>query len=127
MSLSCRNSDPARIVLGFAFQGAAYCSVAKAAGQPAVVTAVAANPVVSGSSCQILVNFPAFGQPTLFATTTVYTIQLSSLVLRPQNYDFAQAQGNLTAVAVNTTAPADLQPIQCNTTDYEQVKLFANC
>ena len=102
-------------------QGAA-CSVTATTGQPAKVTVLASTTNTSSHTCLIEVTFPVFANSALVATTTVYAVLMQTLVLRAQEYDYTSAHGTLASVAASTAAPATLQQISCNASDFEQVK-----
>ena len=108
-------------------QDETICAIAPhTAGQPATVVAKAGIAKNTAHACNIQVSFQAaFGNAALVSSTTVNVVLMNTLVLQPQNYDVTRAQGNLVTVASTAPQYTTLQPIACNTTDYEQVALLA--
>ena len=103
--------------------GAVYCSINSTAGQPTVVLAKSVTNPAATDACDITVTFPNTNWPsTLVQTVTVDVLQISSLVLRPQNYDVTGATGNLATLAAPPAPSTTLQQIKCNSSDYEQVR-----
>ncbi|KAL3148639.1 hypothetical protein ABBQ38_014062 [Trebouxia sp. C0009 RCD-2024] len=87
----------------------------------------ATSPLLSVATTSSLSVQMAFSDGTVrdFSTDSraVFTV-LTTLVLRPQNYDFTGAQGVLATVASAAPQYTALQPIACTTSDYEQATLW---
>ena len=98
----------------------------RTAGQPATVVAKAGTANNIAHVCTIQVSFQTgFGNAALVTNTTVNVVLMNTLVLQPQSYDVTSAQGTLSLVAASPPLYTTLQPIACNTSDYEQVALLA--
>ena len=92
------------------------CTFTQTAGQPTTVTVAAGTSNSASHVCGIQVTFPVFGNAALTLDTTVNAVLMKSVVLSAQTYDSTSAPASTTS-----TEPGPLQPINCNTTDYEQV------
>ena len=92
------------------------CTFTQTAGQPTTVTVAAGTSNSASHVCGIQVTFPVFGNAALTLDTTVNAVLMKSVVLSAQTYDSTSAPSTTTS-----TEPGPLQPISCNTTDYEQV------
>ncbi len=102
--------------LCFILQSATVCTLTQTAGQPTTVTVAAGTSNSASHVCGIQVTFPVFGNTALTLDTTVNAVLMKSVVLSAQTYDTTSAPAITTS-----TEPGPLQPINCNTTDYEQV------
>ena len=102
--------------LCFTLQSATVCKFTQTAGQPTTITVAAGTSKSASHVCRIQVTFPVFGNSALTLDTTVNPVLLESVVLSAQTYDSTSAPSTTTS-----TEPGPLQPIGCNTTDYEQV------
>ncbi len=92
------------------------CTFTQTTGQPTIVSVAAGTSNSASHVCRIQVTFPVFGNSALTLDTTVNAVLLESVVLSAQTYDSTSAPSTATS-----TEPGPLQPISCNTTDYEQV------
>ncbi len=100
----------------FTLQSATVCAFTQTAGQPTTVTVAAGTSNSASHVCRIQVTFPVFGNAALTLDTTVNAVLMKSVVLSAQTYDSIS-----TPASTTSTEPGPLQPINCNTTDYEQV------
>lgn len=91
------------------------CTLTQTAGQPTTVTVAAGTSNSASHVCRVQVTFPVFGDTALTLDTTVNAVLMESMVLSAQTYDSISAPATTTS-----TEPGPLQPVSCNTTDYEQ-------
>ncbi|DBB14474.1 TPA: hypothetical protein ACH3X3_004761 [Trebouxia sp. C0006] len=111
-------SSDSRTVFTFV-PSATVCNFTKTTGQPTTVTVAAGTANSSSHVCRIQVTFPVFGNSALTLDTIVNALLLESVVLSAQTYDSTSAPSTTTS-----TEPGPLQPISCNTTDYEQATIW---
>ncbi|KAL0035306.1 hypothetical protein WJX77_000193 [Trebouxia sp. C0004] len=111
-------SSDSRAVFMFV-PSATVCTFTQTAGQPTTVTVAAGTSNSASHVCRIQVTFPVFGNMALTLDTTVNAVLMKSVVLSAQTYDSISAPATTTS-----TEPGPLQPINCNTTDYEQATIW---
>ncbi|DBA74581.1 TPA: hypothetical protein ACH3X2_009453 [Trebouxia sp. C0005] len=111
-------SSDSRAVFAFV-PSATVCTLTQTAGQPTTVTVAAGTSNSASHVCRVQVTFPVFGDAALTLDTTVNAVLMESVVLSAQTYDSISAPATTTS-----TEPGPLQPVSCNTTDYEQATVW---